>query len=446
MPWLAALAIGLLAGGAAVEWAARRRQRHWSETLNAERDGRAQAQAQWSAAESRLAEARQQYESRLQESAAGEDRLRTQLQALLPQVAQQVLGTTSAQLTDLARRDLQAIGEQTRHAVGQSNADLRQSVEQMQQQMQQYQQRIHQLETERAAAAARLEQQIVNLQSTGLDMSQEARRLREALESGNSVRGNWGELELKNIFDSCGLTEGRDYALQYTIEYQGKKQRLDAVISLPSGRRLIIDSKASMKPFFDALALPDAEQQRELLRSQAKALKQHADELAEKQYSRHLDNSLPCVIMFVPSEAVYRAAVQADAALFAYGTELKPDPMILATPLTLMPLILTIAYGWREQQITREAKQLHTELEIFLDRLKVYVEHVDKIGSGLATAVTAYEKSRGSYSQRLLPQMQKIEALGADISAVPEPRALPPATSALPAAGVEAARAAGESE
>ncbi len=420
--------------------------------LEAERTARRQAeqiaardsQAQAAAAESRLADLRQLHAQQLQEWRDSEARLRTQLEALLPQVAQNVLGSASVQLAEVARGELRLIGERTSGEVGKSHAEMRQSLAQMLQRLEQYQERIQKLETERTESATRLEQQILGLQSTGADMSQEARRLREALVSGSGVRGRWGEAELKLILESSGLTEGRGFVMQSTLAGE-ERLRPDAIVRLPSGRNLVIDSKASLGPFFEALEESDEARRRKHLQELANKFKERAKELAGKEYSRNLENSVPCVVMFVPSEAAFRAAVDVDKTLFAYGTELQP-PVIITTPSTLMPLVLTIAYGWQQQQIAQQAELLHRELEIFIDRLRVYVEHVDKIGAGLAVAVNAYEKANRSYLQRLLPQAERMRELGADFSPVPEPRTLPPSVASLPAPSEPAARAAGESE
>lgn len=460
MEILFAIIAGLLAGAVGV-WIQFNRRLHelaldkarLERDCEAERAARRQAaeaaerekQALSASAEARIAELRQLQEQQLQELRNSEVRLRTQLEALLPGVAQQVLGSTSQQLSELARRDLKAIGDSTAHAVGQSNTALRTAVEQMQQQMTQYQQRIQQLETERVQSSARLELQIAGLQDTGANMHQEARRLREALQSGSGVRGNWGQLELQRIFESCGLTEGISFELQSTLTGEDeKKWRPDAIVRLPSGRNLVIDSKANLKYFLEGLDQVEEVRRREKFQQLADSIKDRIKDLAAKEYSRNLENSVPCVVMFVPSEAAYRAAVETDPALFAYGTDRQP-PIILATPTTLMPLILTIGYGWQQLKTAREAERLHRELQEFINRLRVYIGHVDNIGKGLGVAVLAYDEARGSYNRRLLPQTQRMEEMGADFSSISEPRALPAAAAALPPAP-QAARAAGEGE
>lgn len=371
------------------------------------------------AARAQLENTRAQYEARLAGQAADETRLRTLLQALLPEATQPALAGAAQQLNQNAQGALQLLEQRMLGEVGKSNTALQTSLGQMQQQLQQYQQRIQELELERGKTSERLEQQIAGLTSIGANMSQEARRLKEALQSGSGVRGRWGEAVLKNIFDSCGLTQDRDYSLQSTLGDEEGRLRPDAIVNLPSGSRLIIDAKASLVFFDQGLQETEEIARQARYRELARTLRERARQLAGKEYARNLENSVPCVVMFVPSEAAFRAALDADPGLFLYGNDLRPM-ILLASPTTLFPLISVIAQGWKQFQIESRSEELNRELQEFIKRLKTFLGHIDKIGRGLETAVNAYDAAERSSQRMLTPQMDRLQNLNRDFEQVPE--------------------------
>ncbi len=371
------------------------------------------------AAREQLESMRAQYEARLAAQATDETSLRTLLQSLLPEATQPALAGAAQQLNENAQGALKLLEQRMLGEVGKSNTSLQTSLAQMQQQLQQYQQRIQELEIERGKSGERLEQQIAGLTSIGANMSQEARRLKEALQSGSGVRGRWGEAVLKNIFDSCGLTQDRDYLLQSTISDDDGRLRPDAIVNLPSGSRLIIDAKASLVFFDQGLQETEEAARQARYRELARTLRERAKQLAGKEYARNLENSVPCVVMFVPSEAAFRAALDADPGLFLYGNDLRPM-ILLASPTTLFPLISVIAQGWKQYQIESRSAELNRELQEFIKRLKTFLGHIGKIGRGLESAVNAYDAAERSYQRMLTPQMDRLQSLNRDFEQVPE--------------------------
>ncbi|HET9785102.1 MAG TPA: DNA recombination protein RmuC [Terriglobales bacterium] len=271
--------------------------------------------------------------------------------------------------------------------------------------LEQTQARLAAMERERAGAAARVEMQLQQVAAAGAAMRDEARGLRQALTSGGAVRGAWGEAVLENILRACGLNPGVDYETQ--VELAGRF-RPDVVIHLPSGRKLAVDAKASLQPFLDGLEAAEEGARRAAHAAFARRLRERARELAGKDYAGALAGSLPCVVMFVPSESAFRAACDADPELFAYGQGLQP-PVLLASPATLFPLLQVVAQGWQQQRVGEQAHALLGEITELGARLRTFTNHLRTVGAALNDTVAAYNAAGASFRSRLTPQLQRLE-------------------------------------
>jgi len=272
-------------------------------------------------------------------------------------------------------------------------------------QWEQTQARLTAMEQERAAAAARVESQLQQVVATGAAMREEAHGLRQALTSSGAVRGAWGEAVLENILQGCGLNRGVDYETQ--VELKGK-WRPDVVVHLPSGRKLALDAKAGLQPFLAGLQAPDDAARRAAFAAFARLLRERARELAGKDYAGALADSLPCVVIFVPSEGAFRAALDADPELFAYAQGMHP-PVVLASPSTLFPLLQVVAQGWRQHRAGEQVRALLGDIAELGARLRTFTNHLRSVGAALNDTVTAYNAAGASYRGRLAPQLQRLE-------------------------------------
>ena len=305
-----------------------------------------------------------------------------------------------------------------------SQASLQSAIGAMQERVESYQARLSALDRERAAEQARLQAQIERLASTGALMAQEAKTLRDALTKSSSIRGTWGEAVLANLFNACGLNPGRDYDLQAHVSGEGGDARLrpDAIVHLPSGRDLVIDAKASLTAYLEGLEQLEAGPREAAFTRFAQVLRARVRELAGKEYSRYLANSLPCVVMFVPSESAFRAALDADAELFLYGQNQQPA-VVLSSPSTLFPLISIIAQGWQQQQASKQMQELMGEVREFGSRLQTFLGHLQGVGKNIDAAGKSFNAAVASYRSRLSPSLQRVRELG---SGWPEPDELKP--------------------
>lgn len=356
----------------------------------------------------RLAEARAEQEARLREAALGGERLRQDLEALLPRVAESVLGSKTQQLEKAAASELKLLSADTVAQVGKTQAGMTEALQQMQQRLGEYQARITEFEKDRAQAQGRFEQQIASVAIHGAAMVNEARGLRQALATSGGVRGKWGEAVLKNLLESCGLNEQVDFHLQE--REQGGQP--DAVIHLPGGRELIVDAKANLSEFLAGLEAVDASERQACYARFAAVLRQEAKALSRRDYTGKNAESLPYVVMFVASEGGFRAALDADPQLFYFGQELRPQ-VVLASPSTLFPLIAVIAHGWQQHRASQGVQNLVKEIGELGDRLRVFVDHFGKIGKGINDSGAAYEAALRSFNSRLAPQLAKLDQMGA---------------------------------
>ncbi|MGH9485976.1 MAG: DNA recombination protein RmuC [Terriglobales bacterium] len=340
------------------------------------------------------------------------------LAALLPQVAEAVLAPKAAELERAAGQELKLLGTETVGKVETTQAALREKLQEMQTRLDAYQAKIGEFEKERAGGQARFEVQLQQMLGAGAAMEREARSLRAALTTSSSVRGSWGETVLRNILDRSGLNPQIDYDLQVSLA--GGDLRPDAVLHFPNGGNLAVDAKASLTPeLLQALDAGSEEDRHAAFAAFAKVLRARARELSHKDYPAHLDRSLPALIMFVPSEGAFRAALDADAELFAFGQELQPR-VLFASPSTLFPLLLVLAHGWQQHKASRQIHELLGEIGELGGRLQVFVKHLQGVGKAIDDAGKAFNSAGASYRTRLTPQMNRLQEHGAGWDPPPE--------------------------
>lgn len=345
--------------------------------------------------------------------------LQEQLERSLPQITEAAFANKTQQLGAAAAQELKLAAGDTVHRVTQSQTVLEQKLEAMQQRLEAYQAKIADFEKERAAADAAVKAQLEAVARAGAAMEQESRTLRQALAASSGVRGKWGEQVLANILERCGLNDGVDYDLQETFDGPDGALRPDAVIHLPTGLNVPVDAKASLTDFLAGLEQADEGARQEHYRNFARVLRERAKQLARKDYSGSVPGSAPFVVMFVPSEAALRAALDADAGLLQFAQGLTPS-IALASPSTLFPILALIAQGWRQHRAVQQAGELLREVAEFGKRIGSFLDHVQAIGKGLDAAGKAYNQAVGSYRQRLAPQARKLEELHAGWEALPE--------------------------
>jgi DNA recombination protein RmuC len=233
------------------------------------------------------------------------------------------------------------------------------------------------------------------------------------------TRGEWGEVQLKRCVEIAGMTEHVDFVVQHTLHGDDGLLRPDAVVMLPAGRKVVVDSKVPLEAYLEVIEAEDESARKAELIRHARQVRDHITKLASKRYQDQFESgdTPDFVVCFMPSEAALHAAFEAEPALYDYALEQK---ILIATPTTLVGLLRTIELGWRQERIAAEAQQIATAANDLHSRMGVFLRHLSKAGRQLTSAVNAYNDAVASAETRVLPSMRRFQELGAAGSEEPE--------------------------
>ncbi len=306
---------------------------------------------------------------------------------------------------------LHLAGQRFRTLQSEAAGDIDQLVLPMRETLRRVEEQVGQVERERINAYASLNSEVRNLGSL-------AHKLSTALATP-SARGRWGEVQLRRVVEMAGMSEHCDFSEQVTLPGPDTRLRPDLIIKLPNDRQIVVDSKVPLTSYMAACECTDEATRTLRLEDHARQVRDHLRKLGTKAYAAQLSFSPEFVVAFLPGEVFFSAALQADPELLEFGVQ---NNVILATPTTLIALLKAVAYGWRQEQFTRNAIEIRDLGAQLHDRIRVFSEFYDKVGSSLRSALGAYEKGRQSMETRLLATARKFEELGiARSSPLPEP-------------------------
>jgi DNA recombination protein RmuC len=225
------------------------------------------------------------------------------------------------------------------------------------------------------------------------------------------VRGAWGEMQLRNCVAAANMTEHVDFLSQATVAgSDGTRLRPDLVVHLPAEHDVVVDAKVPMEAYLRALETADEAEQEALLRQHGRQTRQHIDALASKSYHAQFASSPEFVVMFIPNEGVYCAALEAEPTLLEHGAA---KGVLIATPTTLIALLHATYYGWRQEKIAESAREIAAAGRELHKRIATFLEPYIKVGRQLNSAINAYNQSAGSLDARVLPQLRRLEQAGA---------------------------------
>jgi DNA recombination protein RmuC len=269
---------------------------------------------------------------------------------------------------------------------------------------------VKNLEAKRIEAYVELNTTIEHLMAGHQKLDATAGKLASALRRPDQ-RGKWGEMQLRNVVELAGMVEHCDFIEQVTVHGDDGRQQPDMLVRLPGNGRLVVDAKAPLERYLDALDQPAGSPERDaLMKKHADQLVNHVRTLSAKAYWKNFDPTPEAVVMFIPLESALIAALETNPDIHAQALESK---VLIATPTLLLGLLRAMAYGWRQEAVAKNAEKIATLGRELHDRIRVFLEAWDDVGNKLDQAVGAYNKSVGSMESRLLVSARRLQELGA---------------------------------
>jgi DNA recombination protein RmuC len=278
---------------------------------------------------------------------------------------------------------------------------------------------VEALEKSRMQDKSALGEQMRAIGETLAKTQTETGRLVNALRAAPKTRGRWGEETLRNVLELSGLSQHADFTEQTTMQDDaGKMLRPDVIIRLPGGRSIVIDAKVALSGYLDAMDATDEAAREAHLTKHAAELRAHVKALSSKDYSKFVGDSADFVALFIPGENFFAAAVERDSTLFEDAMKAR---VVIVTPVTLMALARSIAYGWRQEQSAKNAQEIADLGRLLYERLSVMGDHIGRVGKSIGDSVSRYNDLVGSIDSRVMVTARKFKELGAADSGIDIP-------------------------
>jgi len=282
-------------------------------------------------------------------------------------------------------------------------------VEPLKQQLETYQKRLQQSESAQASALGEVKKHLETLAQSNLSLANETQQFRMVLKS-NQARGRWGEETLRRVVEAAGMSAHCDFSEQT----QAGDAKPDLIVRLPGERFIIVDAKVPDFDFLKELESADETKRAEALANHAAKLRATIKSLADRDYPSQFPNALDYVVLFVPAESLFSAALEGDHDLIIWAAEKR---ISLATPATLIMLLRSVSVSWQQYAQTENAQKIAEAAQALFERVSVFTEHFETIGEGLAKANEAFNKAASSYQSRVRPAGEKLKELGGTNSA-----------------------------
>jgi DNA recombination protein RmuC len=365
-----------------------------TETGNA----RAAAEARHAASEKMLVDQR-----------ALQDKALADLREAFKAMSAEALKQSAPEFLRLAEQSFGKLQETAKGDLAQRQESIKTLVEPLKQQLEVYQKRLQQSETAQAATLGEVKKQLETLAQSNQSLAQETQQFRMVLHS-NQARGRWGEETLRRVVEAAGMSAHCDF----TEQTQSDDKKPDLIVRLPGDRFIIVDAKVPDFDFLAALETAEPAKRAEALAAHATKLKATIKALADRDYPRQFPSALDYVVLFVPAESLFSAALEGDHDLIIWAAEKR---ILLATPASLIALLRSVSVSWQQHAQTENAQKIAEAAQEFYSRIVTFTGHFEKIGAGLARANSAFNDAAASFQTRVRPAGERLVELGGANSA-----------------------------
>ena len=335
---------------------------------------------------------------------------REQLAEQMKAISSDTLRQVTEQMERLAAAQREADRATAAGELGKRTEEIKRSLDPIAQGLARVGDEVVRLEQDRRTTHGQISQMFESMGAELARLRGETGTLVSALKRPQ-VRGAWGEMQLRNCVAAANMTEHVDFVSQVSVsDSDGSRLRPDLVVHLPAERDVVVDAKVPMDAYLRALECSGEAEQQELLRQHGRQARAHIDALASKGYHAQFEASPEFVVMFIPNEGVWCAALEAEPTLLEHGAA---KGVLIATPTTLIALLHATYYGWRQEKIAESAREIAAAGRELHKRIGTFLEPYAKLGRQLNSAVNAYNQGAGSLDARVLPQLRRMEEAGA---------------------------------
>ena len=374
------------------------------EQLTQTRTSLATALANQNAAEKILADQKQLHEQNLRDARTAQEKALNDLRDTFKALSADALKQSAPEFLRLAEQSFGKFQETAKGDLAQRQEAIKTLVEPLKQQLETYQKNLQQNSTAQSATLGEVKKQLELLSQQSQSLASETQQFRMVLHS-NQARGKWGEETLRRVVEAAGMSAHCDF----TEQTQAGENRPDLIVRLPGDRFIIVDAKVPDLDFLNALEAADDTTRAASLLAHAQKLKETVRNLAARDYPRQFPKALDYVVLFVPAESLFSAALEGDHDLIVWAAEKR---ILLATPASLIALLRSVTVSWQQHAQTENAQKIAEAAQELFVRVVTFTEHLEKIRGGLDTANKAFNQAVGSYESRIRPAGEKMQKLG----------------------------------